>query len=333
MRNFFMCLALLCTGCSHLPSHVWYQDSQELISDKQYRKAIEQLQSETPINYQKVSLVKQQANRYRISQLSNIERLIRLKEWAMAQTRLNQLIETQPWHSSFSLTQNKLDKSKNEEKRLLDTKQTIAQANLVKAQIQMENFNQREQPFYRKIFSNSSSLEEDKKAIAKKLFELSVAALAVQDYHNAQKTYAQALSLDSELKASLLSDAIEIGVYQRNQETISLRQKRLISQLKQAIKLEDFPTIIRIQGILSKPPFEGKAVARVLNKANKKRTSSARALDQQADNVYREGNIKAAIELWKEARNLAPDLLGIQDKLARAIKVQKKLAKLRQNQP
>lgn len=332
MRKLVYCWIFLVSGCSHLSTHVWLQDSQQLIDHKQYREAIERLHEEKPKNKSLIAKTQRQATRYRQLQLPKVKRLIRQKKWGDAQDLLDNLVETLPWHSSFSLVQKSLDKEKDEELRLLETKQTLAHANLIKAQILMDDYNHRDRPIYSSIFSRTSSLQEEKKETAKKLFELSIAALAVQDYHNAQKTYGQALSLDKNVKTSLLSDAINMGVYQRNQETILSRQKRLVDQLKQAIKSEDFPSIIRLQGILSKPPFEGRSVAKILDQAEKKRMTTARSLDIKADNIYREGNIKTAIELWKEARNLAPDLLGIQDKLARAIKVQKKLAKLRQNQ-
>lgn len=332
MRNYCLLLLLLASGCSHLPSHVWYQSHDELIANKQYKKALEQLHLSDPKDTRLINKTKKQARLYRQAQLLKIDRLIVQKKWGEARSEISHLIESQPWHDSYSITQERLDKKQKEELRVLETKQALAKANLLKANVLIDNYQQREAPSFSLLFSRKTTLEEEKQVLAKQLFELSISALAVQDYHNAQQTYAQALLLDKNLKATLLSDAINLGVYQSNQTAIQTKQARLLKKLKQAISEEDFENMIQLQGILSKPPFEGKNVANALLKATQKRNDTALALDHRADNVYRDGNITLAISLWQKAQNLAPSLLGVQDKLARAIKVQKKLAKLRQNQ-
>ena len=92
---------------------------------------------------------------------------------------------------------------------------------------------------------------------------------------------------------------------------------------------EDFTEIISLQKILSNAPFKGKQVNVAIKRSAAIRLQNAKLLDKQADTVYRQGDISRAISLWEEAKYLAPSLQSLQEKLARANKVQTKLLKLR----
>ena len=333
MRSAFVVVMMLfMVGCSHMPRHVWYETQEELEAKHSYKKALEQLTVEQPQSKKRIAKLQRKAKQFRIAQLKKVETQMAQKKWGEARDTLNYLIDTQPWHDDYAKMQLTLQSRKNEEIRLLETKHALAKANLLKAELQLEDFFDREQSAWHLLTSRQATLKEQKQELAKTLFELSVKALAVQDYYHAQQTYGQALALDRNLNATLLSDAINLGVYQSNKKAIQRRQNRLIFQLKQAIDEQDFDQIIHLQSILANPPFEGKQVENILTLANQTRTETAMRLDSKADNVYRDGDIETAISLWKQAVHLAPDLLGVQDKLARAVKVMKKLATLRQIQ-
>ena len=321
------------SGCSHMPAAFWTESVDELVAQHEYSRAIDLIESTQPINRDQLSAVKRQADRYRRKELNQVRSFIAQKKWGLAQKHLNTLVEDLPWHASFSLVQTDLNEQKAEEKRLIDTQKALAEANLLKANVLVDQFQERSHSGNLLWNSQTHPLQDRKQSLSYRLHELSIAALAKQDYFNAQKTYAEALSLNPNLNRPELSLAISKGVSQSQVDAIDQKQATLVKQLHTAIKAQDFSEIQLLQSILQHPPFSGKEVQIVLKKADKLLINTAKRKDKEADTAYRVGNLSQAIELWRDAQQLAPELIGIQDKLARAVKVQKKLAELRQKQP
>ena len=188
--------------------------------------------------------------------------------------------------------------------------------------------------FEKRVSNSSWSIKEmqlthNKNKLASHLYELSIDAIAAQDYERARHTYNQALKLNNQLHQSALSKSINEGIKKPNQNAILDRQTSLLNALNLALEKYDYDQIINLQSILTNAPFKGPAVKRAIKQANAARQKQAKQLDKQADAVYRQGKVTDAIKLWKEAEKLAPSLTAVQDKLARANRVHKKLIKLR----
>jgi len=330
---FLFATLVVLPGCSHMPANFWNESVQDLVANHEYQRAIELIETTSPNDRDELKNVKRQADRYRRKELNQVRSFMAQKKWGMAQRHLNQLIEHLPWHASFSLVQTDLNEQKAEERRRIDTQQALAEANLLKANILVDQFKERSHAGHLLWNSQAHPLAEQKRELSYRLHELSIAALAKQDYFNAQKTYAEALALNPNLNRPELSIAINKGVSQSQVDAIDQKQDALVRQLNTAIANQNFQEIQLLQDILRHPPFSGKAVQRSLKTAYQLLVSTAKRKDKEADTAYRVGNLSQAIELWREAQRLAPELLGVQDKLARAVKVQKKLAELRQKGP
>ncbi|NVK36395.1 MAG: hypothetical protein HWE18_00600 [Gammaproteobacteria bacterium] len=296
-----------------------------------YKQALEQAEQTQPIDKKIISKIQREAAVYRRQQLKRVQTLLIQKQWAEAQTLLIQLTESQPHHKQFDRVHKQLTRLRNEEALQIASEQCLAEVALLKIKIQQSQYDKRNDT---STFSwwNQDDWQREKQKLTEQLMELSTQAIAYEKYDLAKKTFEQALTLDSEIKNQNISRSIYQGLKQNNAATIAQRQNRLVSQLATAIEDENFEQIIKIKAILSNPPFKGSKVSRLLKSANRLLTENALELDQQGDSVYRQGNIQTAIELWQQAKILAPDLSGLQDKLSRAQKVQNKLNALRQSQ-
>ena len=167
--------------------------------------------------------------------------------------------------------------------------------------------------------------------LSEKLMELSISALAAQDYRGAEVTFNVATQLNAELNKSDVKIAIDDGLTARTEQAIQFRLTQLLKKMELAEKEKNFKKMQSLIAILTSGPFKGQDVSEPISRATQLIHDEAQALDKKADSVYRRGNISQAIELWREAKELVPDLNGLQDKLSRAVKVQNKLDTLRKS--
>lgn len=240
-------------------------------------------------------------------------------------------MQMHPWSDKYAQLKIKIDTARDNEIRLMETELALAQANLLQVKLKQFDFDIRDNTVSLSLPVSKFLLKNEKKEVAKKLYELSISALGKYDYLNAQKTYSTALDLDNNLQKASISKTIHNGINQKAKNTILKKQRILVNQLNKALETGDHTKLIMLHGILSNAPFKGKEVKIALDKASKARKEYATITDNKADSVYRNGDIEQAIHLWKKAKVLAPGLPNINDKLARAEKVQSKLDYLRQN--
>lgn len=329
MLKFFIYSALLfLTACSVFPKAIWYQDTHALISQHQYEKALQQIKIEQPFNQTLYKNTKHKAKIYRNKQIINIVKLINKKQWGVAKNTLINLELSQPEHNDWKHINQKLVTSQAEEYRILNTKLALKKSILLSSKIEMAQFHQRSVTGPIHWYKQATILADEKLALAEELLALSSLAIKQQDYRNAQSTYAKAIGLNHELKQDHLTEQINKGLSSSNRTVINKRQKLLLKKLNFAIQSLDFKTMHHYQGILSKPPFSGKRLNKSLEQAKKLRKETAIKKSLLADTLYRQRKIKEAIKLWTSAKFLDPELSEIDGKLARSIKVQKKLQQL-----
>lgn len=327
-------LLILCfclTACSTTSHKIWINDTAELMVQRNYKKALEQATASGENKTLLISKIKKESDRSSKKSIKEIKAYIAKKQWGDANKRLNHIIQMHPWTDEYAQLKIKIDTARNNEIRLLETESTLVQANLLQVKLKQLDFDIRDKTVSLSLPLTKFLLNNEKKEVAKKLYELSITALGKYDYLNAQKTYSTALDLDNSLQKASLSKTIHNGINQKAKNTILKKQRILIKQLNQALESEDHTKIIMLHGILSNAPFKGKDVKIILDKASKARKKYATTTDNKADSVYRNGDIEQAITLWKKAKILAPSLPNINDKLTRAEKVQTKLDYLRQN--
>lgn len=328
MKGFILFIfAIFITGCSTTSSKFWFYSTDSLIDQGNYKQALNQLKED---NQQQTPLYKsiQKSDATEAKKLIQaIKRNMNQKRWGLAKSNLNKLKQNHSWQPKFQTIEKALESQKANELRLIQTGLALSEAKLLEAELSLLDFEKRS--------SNASwsiktlQLNHDKNRLASHLYELSVEAISVQDYERARKTYNQALKLNNQLHQSALSNSIKQGMDKPNQNTILDRQTALLNALNQALKEHDYDQIISLQAILTNAPFKGPAVAKAIKQANDTRQQQAKRLDKQADAVYRQGKVTDAIQLWKKAEKLAPTFTVVQDKLARANRVHKKLMKLR----
>ena len=324
-------VSIALTGCATTSGLFQTTTTDQLIEEHQYQKAIELIEEKNiakSSNNHELSLkIKSLANQRKKTQTLKVSQLIKNKQWGEAREILKQLQTNQPTLALESL-QSKIDKSQHEEERQVNTQQALLEAQLLDVQLAQENLFDR--IHYKRIdwFSTRHNILAKKQALAKNLLQLSTQALLVKDYRNAQKTYEKAVYLNPNLGAGEITHAINAGLSNINNKAIIERQSSLIRQLNNAIKKENFDSLLIIQDILTNDLFSGPEVETALLKANKTRTDHAHTLDKWASKEYRKGNISTAIVQWKQALKLSPQNSNLQEKLARAKKVQRKLDKL-----
>ena len=321
---------LLITGCSTQSHKIWLQPTDALVSNGNYKKALEQLSAEGKNKTKHFKSIQNQSERSSQNAIFSIENAISKKLWGKAKEQLAVLIENHPWDSNFNTLNRRLKSEKANEIRLMETKLVLAKAQLLQAELLEYEFNLRDKNTSSDWSLKKLLLKNEKKDIAQSLYRLSVSALRKFDYLNAQRTYSQALELDNNLEGFPISKTIHEGINKTSRDTILKKQNILLEQLNSALETNDYTKVITLHGILSNAPFKGRNVNIALKKATKSRFTQAQKIDKEADSVYRSGDIKEAIRLWKQAKLLAPDLNSLQEKLARAEKVNTKLVHLRQ---
>lgn len=329
--NFFLVSTLLLslTACSTFPNKIWYKNVDQLILENNYKKALEQISKNNTDNPQRYLNIQKQANKHADVTLARINQLITNKEWGQAKHHLQKLEDNSPWQPRFNQLKNKIMLSQRNELRLIETKQALAEAELLQAKQLKFNHQARSTASGSKWFLPIASFDSEKDKLAESLYRLSLLALSKQDYENAHKTYSAALKLNGHLEKYTLTKTITQGLNKDKEHTILSQQNELLNKMDRAIKNQNFTEIIRLQNILSTAPFKGEDVKQAIKKANIQRLSRAKILAKEADTIYRQGNINVAITMWKEAKMLAPSLTQLSSKIARANKVQSKLDHLR----
>ncbi len=323
---------LFLSACTSLPQPIWYQSTAELIEAQQYKKALQQIQHQLPVDTKQLENVRRLARQQQLTKSKSFKKLIAAKEWARAKKILREVQLNLPPHRDFSRWQKQFNKALHNEQRLINTEQALLQAQLLKIQFKQQDLTRRSHETFFNWFNNKSELITHKQQLAEQLIQLSTQAIAKRDYNNAQKTYAQALEFDQQLGRESLHQAINDWLSEQNYHAIQKRQASLIRQLRNAMNKMDFKQLIKIEGILSKAPFSGKTVHAMLKKAQNLRQNNAISLNEQANTHYRDGSISQAIEFWLQAQKLAPGRHDITRKLLRAKKVQQKLRRLTNKQ-
>lgn len=329
MLKFFVYSTLLfLSACGTLSHTIWSEDTQTLLNQHQYAKALQQIKAELPFDKTLYKHTQNKARLYRNKQIVQLEKLIQKKQWGVAKNTLINLELSQPAHSDWLNIDKKLINSQAEEYRILNTRLTLKKAKLLSSKIDIAQFHQRSVTGPVHWYKKESILADEKLILAEELLALSSSAIQQQDYKNAQSTYAKAIELNHELKQAHLTEQINQGLSSRNRTVIDKRQKQLLRKLNHSIQTLDFKSIHHYQSILSKAPFSGRALNKSLKRAQKLRTESAIKKSQLADALYRQRKIKEAIKLWTSAKFLDPELPEVDEKLTRSIKVQKKLQQL-----
>jgi tetratricopeptide (TPR) repeat protein len=314
-------------ACSFIPSKIWYQSTESLLDQGEFKKALEQIAAEG--NESLYVKVRKQALNKSKHKVTTISSYIDNKQWGMAEKKLNQLSKSFPWQDTFVLLKYRIDQGEAEETRLLKTQLALAQVEILRVKHLTVEFDRRRLNINHSWYFTESRLNNEKLTLAQSLYRLSLLALNQQDYQNAQKAYSEALKLNPLLDKYGLAITISRKINQKNNNAIKTKQASLIIELDNAILSEDFTKIITLQDILSKAPFKGEKLDSILNQATASRQKRALTLDKQADTYYRTGELINAIELWAQAKTLAPDDLNYHNKLARASRVQSKLTELR----
>ncbi len=314
-------------GCSTTPI-VWYKDTDQLIQEHNYKKALQQAKAAPNHSQAYIRKIKRKALGHLRTQLAAANTLIKQKEWGQVGHIIIRLKNTQPPSSQISRLESRLKQAISEERRLLNTAQALVQANLLQIAFKQQNLSDRIHNNSFDWFDKGSQLQENKKQLAQYLLQLSIQALSIKDYKNAQRTFQAAITFNEMLSHGKMQQDINDGLSQQNKSILSSRQHSLVNQLNAAINKQDFPLLIRLQNILSNEPFHGHSVQTALLLAKNLRLAQAIELDQKASHHYRQGKIIKALEQWQLALTLTPEDLHIHSKFLRAQKVQTKLKKL-----
>ena len=331
LRTLILSTIIFTIGCSTNSPKIWFESTDNLISKGNFKKALSQLEIEGKKNTALYSRISKRDNSNAKSKINQIEKELSNQNWGLANELLSNLIENHTWKKTFPLLKDSIKRLSDEERRIIQTNIKLAQASLLQSKLAQYDFNIRSQNEDHGWSFSKSILSNEKNQLAKALYNLSVQALSVQDYANAQSTYSQALQLNSELQKFELSKTINAGLNKSNHKTILSQQQSLLTKLDTALAEEDYQSIITLQTILSNAPFKGREVSAAINRSSAIRLKQAKLLEKQADSVYRHGDVSKAIALWKQAKHLVPSLSSIQEKLARATKVQSKLIQLRKS--
>lgn len=285
-----------------------------------------------PINQEKIKKIHSLAKVYQRKQLKHIQTLLINKKWGEAQDKLNQLINMLPLNEKLTSTQNQLIQLKQSELLGIEIEKAFASSSTLKAKIKENEFKQRNITRRYAWLYHHDSLLSERKALAKILADLSEQALKNKQLNLSKIILDEAKSLDTDISFKSLTATINRKIKNKNQASLQQTQQALISQLENAIDNENFEKIVYLEKKLNKAPYKGKASHPILMKAASMLKNNAKEFSNEADQLYRQGNIKEAISLWRQAKSLYPNLSGINDKLSRAQKVQSKLDSLRQSQ-
>lgn len=323
-----LCCTALLSGCASTPINFWYTSTEQLIERHHYQKAIEQINATRPIDSVLLTKVEKLAKQHRQKQTSKIKLWVKQKQWGEAREILKQLNTNQPNITSLSQLKLLVDKAQFEEERVINTQRALLEAQLLAIRFIQQNLSERIHHRQKNWLAENIDLMTQKQRLATKLLRLSTQALLVKDYRSAQQAYERAIKLDHTLGKGEITQAINSGLSQQNNKAINKRSRSLVKQLYAAISKQDFKSLFHIQEILSHAPFYGAEVKRVLQAAKKTRAEHSYTLDEVASKQYRNGNISLAVIQWQQALRLTPANIGIQERLIRAQKVQRKLNKL-----
>mgnify|MGYP000131099972 FL=1 len=314
-------------GCSTTPVF-WYKNSEQLIQEHNYKKALQQVKTGPNYNRSYIKEINRKAFEHLRTQIIITNTFIKQKEWGQAGNIISHLKKTQPPSSKITKLEHSLNQAIAEEQRLLDTAQALTQANLLQIAFKQQDLSDRIHSHSFDWFDKDSLLQDHKQQLAQNLLQLSILAISVKDYKNAQRTFQAAITFNGMLSHGKIQQDINDGLSQQNKSILFNRQHSLVNQLTVAIENQDFPLLIRIQNILSNEPFHGHSVQRVLLKAKNLRQTQSKNLDQKASRHYRQGKITKAMKQWQMALALTPEDLHIHSKFLRAQKVQSKIEKL-----
>lgn len=263
--------------------------------------------------------------------LKESENAIQLGEWGKANIALTKIEQLQPEHKRAKQLRKKYTRLRKELLRKHKTRLALAEANYLFAKQTMLEFEDKDNYGQWRPQSALNSVLHRKHILSEELMELSISALKVQDYKGAEVTFNVATRLNAQLNQPGMREAINEGLAVRTQSAIQTRLNHLLKKMELAQKEKNFKRMQSLTQILSNKPFNKKDVAKTIDEAKRQILAHAIKLDKEADKTYRRGDITKAIELWLEAKELAPHLNGLQDKLSRAEKVQSKLEKLRKS--
>ena len=328
----FALTCFILSACSTLNQGIWFEDTDTLISQHRYQKALSQVKHSKPDDQATIKKIQRLASVHRRKQLKRVQTYFIKQEWEQAERLLLSLQENQPPNPQLKKAALQLDSLRNQERVEREASVALAQARLLVKQSQEQDFKRRNNQLSLYWWQTDMPLESEKKALANKLLSLSTEALNQDNYNLAHTTFTQALAFNHELKNAPIRIDIRQALKKRNTATAKQKQDRLIRRLTNAMNDENFEQILTLSSKLANPPFKGKAVASILQKAQAQLSANAQELEQQGDSIYRQGNIATAIELWQQAQALMPNLPGLKDKLTRAQKVKHKLDSLRQTQ-
>jgi len=320
------CLSLL-SGCSH---HAWNTtDVDSLVSQQKYVQALEIVEQEPSVESSKKTTIKQKAKQYRIELAKKIQYHIRQKQWAEADHYLRKAETQLPYHKSIQALRERYYERRSEELRRVETRLALAEANYLIAKQQFLAFELKDRSSHWRLKTDELELKHARMNLSEKLMELSISALAAQDYRGAEVTFNVATQLNAELSQNEVKIAIDDGLTARTEQAIQFRLTQLLKKMELAEREKDYKKMQSLIAILTSGPFKGQDVSGPISHASHLIHEEAQSLDKKADSVYRRGDISHAIDLWREAKELVPDLNGLQDKLSRAEKVKNKLDTLR----
>lgn len=324
-----LCLAL--SACSSIPMKIWYIDTDTLIKNHDYKKALYQIKNTQPIDTDKIKDVHAKAKKFTRKELKYIQTLLINKQWSKAEQLLGTLSTKVPNSPKITEVKKQLSKLRYHEKLDLTIKVKIAHANLLLAKQSDVEFQLRDQgdPSW---YQSNDQLTTDINNTADALFRLSKQSLDIQHIDNAKLALNYAKKLNRDLIIVDLRNTIDEVLLKRKLATIEQNQSQYMTQLKKAINDENFEQIIHLTSALSDNKFKGQNLNSLIEEAKTLLYENAQELNLSADQAYRLGNIKEAIQLWQQAQTLHPQLPGISDKLSRAQKVSNKLDTLRQRQ-
>ena len=319
-------------GCTHLPSHVWYYDTETLIAQHRYVQAIEQLKLEnTPDNAVKIRAVETKAQAYTRLKIDEIKQLNLKKRWRESLNIIKELHDQVPKQHIITDTESSTRSLMLEQLRLINTQVAIEQAQLLQLKIKQLDALQNSDLPKTELTLKTQSINQETLNLAKQLIELSIQAIAHSDYDYAAKTYALATRFNPTLGKAQLNKTINNGLSQNRTKSIQTRQANLLIKLKQALLDHNVDDILATEHILAKPPFQGSAVKKALLEVQKYRNERGQHFDVLADSQYRNGQLQDAINNWKNALELTPLNGQIKSKLQRAQNVFEKMELLQSN--
>jgi len=331
-------IPFILSGCARLP---WQTQSvNSLVEQHQYQQALLQLdrqqrdaahadQLSDDAYLEKVKTIKHLAEQHRQRLHQHIQHHLQQQAWAKADSVLHKAELNLPSNTRTDALRKRYHQLRNEALRKVDTRLALAEADYLLAKEVQLAFNKQDQTSDWRLTTDELELKHARLALAQTLMELSIAALASQDYSGAEVTFNTATQLNAELSKSDIQQVIHQGLAERTEQAILFRQNQLLKKLAIAESEQDFKKMQGLISILSTGPFKGQDVTGPIARAEQLILEHAKALDKQADRIYQRGDIQQAIELWHQAKSLAPELNGLQDKLTRAEKVQRKLEELR----